>query len=79
MPWAAGNPLTHAASRPDVPVLLLHGKADDTASFTTQLADALKDGGHQVTVDLIAGADHSGIYQSDVAAARLIDWIGHLS
>ena len=46
---------------------------------TTQLADALKDGGHQVTVDLVAGADHSGIYQSDVAAARLIDWIGHLS
>jgi len=46
---------------------------------TTQLADALKDGGHQVTVDLVAGADHSGIYQSDVAAARLIDRIGHLS
>ena len=78
--WAAGNPLTHAASRPAVPVLLLHGKADDVVpvSFTTQFAAALTAGGHRVTVDLVAGADHSGIYRSDVAAPRLVEWIDHL-
>jgi acetyl esterase/lipase len=78
--WAAGNPLTHAASRPEVPVLLLHGKADDVVpvSFTTQFAAALKAGGHRVTVELVAGADHSAIYRSDVAAPRLVAWIDRL-
>jgi len=78
--WKDGNPLTHADSRPDVPVLLLHGRADPVVpvSFTTRFAVALKDGGHQVTVELVAGADHVGTYQADVAAPRLVDWIDNL-
>lgn len=78
--WSDGNPLTHADSRPDVPVLLLHGRDDPVVpvSFTNQFAAALEDGGHRVTVDLVRGADHSGIYRADVAAPRLVEWIGGL-
>jgi hypothetical protein len=46
--------------------------------FTTEFAAALRSGGHQVTVDLVRGVDHSGIYRTDVAAHRLIDWINAL-
>lgn len=79
--WKDGNPLTHAGSRPDVPVLLLHGRDDPLVpvSFTTDFATALRKGGHPVTVDLVADADHSGIYRADVAAPRLVEWITGLS
>ncbi|HEY8719621.1 alpha/beta hydrolase family protein [Pengzhenrongella sp.] len=67
-------------SRPGVPALLLHGRADSLVpvKFTTEFAAALRSGGHQVTVDLVRGVDHSGIYRTDVAAHRLIDWINAL-
>ena len=78
--WVDGNPLTHAGSRPEVPALLLHGRDDALVpvSFTTEFAAALESGGHQVMVDVVAGADHSGIYRVDVAADRLADWIAAL-
>ncbi|MGV8967126.1 MAG: alpha/beta hydrolase [Cellulomonas sp.] len=78
--WTDGNPMAQAGNRPEVRVLLMHGQDDPLVpvSFTTDFAAALKDGGHQVTVDLVPGADHSAIYQADVASARLIDWIDAL-
>ena len=78
--WQAGNPVAQADNRTEVPVLLLHGEDDPLVpvSFTTDFAAALKDAGHPVTVDLVPGVDHSGIYQADVAAAPLITWIDAL-
>jgi len=78
--WVDGNPVHQAGNRVDLPVLLLHGEDDSdvSTSFTTGFADALKAGGHDVTVKLVPGADHSGIYQADVAAQPLITWIDAL-
>ena len=42
--WDAANPVVHADLRPEVPVLLLHGEADDVVpvSFTTDFGTALR-------------------------------------
>lgn len=78
--WEDGNPVLQAGSRKDVPVLLVHGEDDPVVpvSFTTEFAAALEDGGHDTTVEIVPGTDHSGIYQVDVAADRIIDWIDAL-
>ncbi|RYV51255.1 alpha/beta hydrolase [Pengzhenrongella frigida] len=78
--WEDGNPVLHAGGREDVPVLLLHGEDDPVVPvfFTTEFAAALEDGGHDTTVEIVPGTDHSGIYQVDVAADRIIDWVDTL-
>ena len=45
--WAEANPVEQAALRPGVPVLLLHGSADDivAVAFTTQFGEALRNAG----------------------------------
>lgn len=75
--WSAGNPVTWAARRPDVPYLLVHGESDAVVptTFSTDLAAALDAGGHDVTVELVPGADHSEIYQPGTVADLLLDWI----
>jgi acetyl esterase/lipase len=75
--WASANPVQRADLRPDVPVLLLHGEADETVplAFTTQFADALESAGHPITVQIVPGADHLGIFQADAAADRIADWL----
>jgi acetyl esterase/lipase len=75
--WASANPVQRADLRPDVPVLLLHGEADETVpvAFTTQFADALESAGHPTTVQIVPGADHLGIFQADAAADRIADWL----
>lgn len=78
--WEEGNPITHAAARPDVPVLLLHGEADDTVdvSFTDDFAAALRAGGHEVDVRIVPGATHASIYTAEVAADPIVEWMAQL-
>ncbi len=71
--WSDANPVERADLRPDVPVLLLHGVADDTVpvAFTTRFAEALKVAGHPTTVPIVPRADHQTIYLPDVAGDRV--------
>jgi acetyl esterase/lipase len=75
--WSDANPVERADLRPDVPVLLLHGEADETVpvAFTTEFAQALEDAGHPTTVQIVPRADHETIYQADVAGDRTAEWL----
>ncbi len=76
--WREGNPLTWAGERPEVPYLLVHGEDDDVVPmfFTDGFADALADGGHEVTVERVPGADHLTIFTPEVVGDLVADWIG---
>ncbi len=78
--WDAANPVLLAGNRPEVPVLLLHGDADElvAAQFSTDFADALRAGGHPVTLDVIPGVDHGEVYSAAVAAPPVTDWLAGL-
>ena len=75
--WEAANPVQRAELRPDVPVLLLHGEADDVVptDFTTQFAQALEAAGHPTTVELLPGVDHLGVSAAEAAAEPVADWL----
>lgn len=75
--WADGNPYTWVGERPDVPVLLVHGAADDLVPvrFTDDLAAALTDAGHDVRVELVPDARHNDVFASDVLLPPLTDWL----
>jgi acetyl esterase/lipase len=75
--WASANPVARADLRPEVPVLLLHGDADDVVpvAFTSQFAQALDDAGHPTTVQVVPGADHQSIYRAEVAGERVAQWL----
>jgi acetyl esterase/lipase len=75
--WASANPVERASLRPEVPVLLLHGDADEAVpvEFTTQFGDALDAGGHPTTVTIVPGADHDTIYSADVATDIVATWL----
>ncbi len=78
--WDAANPVLLAGQRPEVPVLLLHGDADELVppTFSTDFADALRAGGHPVTVDVIPGVNHGEVYSAEVAAQPVADWLAGL-
>jgi len=75
--WVEGNPLTYADSRPEVPVLLVHGREDAVVplAFTEQFAAALEAGGHDVTTRYVDGADHQSIYAATVVGPLLAEWL----
>jgi acetyl esterase/lipase len=75
--WDEGNPIAQAHRRPELPVLLLHGDADELVplSFTTRFAGALEAGGHQVTLKVLSGADHHSIYSPEFAGDLLLEWV----
>lgn len=75
--WASGNPVLRAGLRPEVPVLLIHGDADDLVptSLTTEFARVLEVGGHAVTVQMVPGADHHEIYSAEASGDLITDWI----
>jgi acetyl esterase/lipase len=75
--WSAGNPVTYVGDRPDLPVLLLHGSADPLVplSMTRDMAAALRAGEHEVSVEIVEGADHATVYQADSAGPPILDWI----
>jgi acetyl esterase/lipase len=78
--WDAANPVLLAGQRPEVPVLLLHGGADELVEpqFSTDFADALRTGGHPVTLDVIPGVNHGEVYSAEVAAPPVADWLAGL-
>ncbi|HSK06846.1 MAG TPA: prolyl oligopeptidase family serine peptidase [Acidimicrobiia bacterium] len=78
--WESGNPVLRAGLRPEVPVLLIHGDADDLVplSFTTEFAAALERGGHPVTVEILTGADHHDVYSAGASGALIADWTDQL-
>jgi acetyl esterase/lipase len=75
--WASANPVERAGLRPEVPVLLLHGEADDVVpvAFTSQFAQALDGAGHPTTAQVVPDADHETIYRADVAGERIAQWL----
>lgn len=79
--WASANPMTHAGRRPDVPVLLIHGDADELVpvDFSSDFGDALEAGGHPATVEIVPGADHHSIYAAATSADRVVAWLQRLS
>lgn len=78
--WADGDPFTWAAERPDLPVLLVHGQADDLVpvAFTDRMAAALSGSGHDVRVELVPGAGHNDVFGSAAVLAPLTDWLAAL-
>lgn len=76
--WDEGNPMMFADLRPVVPVLLIHGTADDMlpVTLTEDFADALISGGHEVTTEYAEGADHFSVITPDVAGPIIADWLG---
>lgn len=75
--WREANPLTWASQRPAMPVLLAAGTADELVPprMSTEFAQALREGGHRVRLLSVAGATHASIYQPDVIARPVIDWV----
>jgi acetyl esterase/lipase len=67
--WSAASPIRQVAERPDLPVLLLHGTADDSLPTSTSedFAAALEAAGHLVTLDVLPGVDHFQVYDAEVA------------
>jgi acetyl esterase/lipase len=67
--WSAASPIRQVAERPDLPVLLLHGTADDNLPTSTseRFAAALEAAGHMVTLDILPGVNHFQVYDADVA------------
>src|SRR3970040_1814034 len=78
--WESGNPVLRAGLRPEVPVLLIHGDADDLVptSFTIEFARALEVVGHRVTVQMCPGADHHEIYSAETSGDLITDWIAEV-
>ncbi|HET6967701.1 MAG TPA: alpha/beta hydrolase [Ornithinibacter sp.] len=78
--WDAANPVLLADRRPEVPVLLLHGDADELVptDFSAHFADALRDGGHPTTLNVLPAVDHGEVYSAGVAAAPVAQWLASL-
>jgi acetyl esterase/lipase len=75
--WDAANPVLLAAHHPDVPVLLLHGDADDVVpvGYSSDFAMALNAGGHPTTLAVLLGEDHASIYAAEVVAPKIAEWL----
>ncbi len=74
--WRDGDPLTWADARPEVPVLLVHGDADEMVPvwFTEEMAAALEQGGHDVVALYPEGARHNDLFESSWLLEDLVDW-----
>jgi acetyl esterase/lipase len=75
--WQDGNPKTWADRHPSTSALLIHGGTDPIVpvSFTEDFAETLRAAGHDVSVELLSAADHDDVYQSQVVAQLVIEWI----
>jgi acetyl esterase/lipase len=80
--WSSADPMHRAAGRPEVDVLLLHGDADRAVSsaVSREFAVALRDGGHDVTFEVLPGVDHLGlVVAAEVAGPVIARWVGEHS
>lgn len=75
--WADGDPTAWVDERPDLPVLLLHGEADDVVppSATQDAVDALTAAGHDVAHRTYPDVDHIEIIRPGVAAPDVVAWV----
>ena len=75
--WRSGEVAQWADSRPSLPILLAHGSSDVVVppESTQRLAQQLTQGGHEVALELVGGAGHQEIYDPDVIAQRVIEWL----
>jgi len=74
--WRDGDPLTWADARPEVPVLLMHGDADEMVpvELTESMADALEQGGHDVVTLYPEGARHNDLVLSEWVLDDIVDF-----
>lgn len=79
--WRAGDVHTWVRERPQLPVLLVHGGADQLIpeSTSTSLAAALRAAGHPVRTELLPAATHGSVYQPETVLALLLDWLSTLA
>lgn len=79
--WKAASPINQVAERPDLPVLLLHGQADDNIppSTSEDFAAALRAAGHKVTLDLLPNQNHFQIADPGVAVDPIEEFVASLS
>ena len=79
--WRDGDPTTWVSQRPELPVFLGHGEADQLVpeETTHAFAEALRTTGREVRVQIVSGAGHDEIYAPDVIAGALQTWIDSLS
>lgn len=75
--WADGNPHTWVGERPELPFLLVHGDADAEVPmfFTDDLAVALDEAGHPVTVEVLPEVTHLTIILPGVIGDVLVGWV----
>lgn len=78
--WESGNPMSKVGHRPKVPVLLLHGEVDEVVPvwFTQEFAKALEGAGHPTVVEIVPGAGHHEIYQSQTSGDLIMTWLRSL-
>jgi acetyl esterase/lipase len=76
--WDGGNPMALAKLRPEVPVLLIHGALDEEAnpSVSQEFADALTDGGHDVTLRIMEGVGYIDAQRPEIAGPIIGEWLG---
>lgn len=80
--WQSGDPVELVAEAPDdLRVLLMHGDADDLVPLgqSQEFEAALEAQGVPVRLDVVPGADHADLYQADVVAAPVSEWIAGLA
>jgi acetyl esterase/lipase len=78
--WESGNPISKVGLRPEVPVLLLHGDADELVPvwFTNEFGGALEDAGHVTVIEIVSGAGHHDIYQPETSGDLILTWLRSL-
>lgn len=78
--WHEGDALAWVGERPSLPVLLLHGAADELVpvAMTERLGRALATAGHPVRTEVVAGADHGEVYRPEIIGTLLLDWLAQL-
>jgi acetyl esterase/lipase len=77
--WADASALSYVAARPELPVLLAHGDADQLVPLESSIefADALQGTGHTVRLQRLPGADHADLYHPQIASL-IVEWINSL-
>lgn len=75
--WREADVFRWVDARPVLPLLLVHGAADDLVppAVTRRLGDALTGAGHRVRVEMVAGAGHQDVYRPAVVATLMLDWL----
>lgn len=75
--WARGNPITYVESAPPIPVLLLHGDADELVpvAFSRELANLLEAAGKPVIFETLPGGVHATTLDPARTADRIADFV----